>query len=148
MRSSALMSEMRINASSIAKTRPVAIETLASFNSSGTPTAMRCSDSHMKAKSMALSPPQAAARMSLGAFEQPVGERGQRQIEHRRGDIEVERQARGSRTHLRLAQQLDQAGDGNQRRFLEDELPAIAQAGDRVPHHLWRHDPAQQQGAG
>ena len=44
-----------------------------------------------------------------------------------------------------MAQELDEAGDRDQRQFLQRELPDVAEAGDRVAQHLRRDDAAEHQ---
>jgi hypothetical protein len=60
------------------------------------------------------------------------------------GDVEGEGLLGRAGGDLRLAQQLDEVGDRDQRRFLEDELPDIAHAGQGEAQDL-RHDDAAEQ---
>src|SRR5882757_5246315 len=134
------MPESRSSAMATAKRAPMATESAQSLSSSGTPLNSRAVVSTRKPSSM-LSPPDAAHGAHLAAAEQPRGGAGQHEVHRHGGDVEGEGLLGRAGGDLRLAQELDQAGHRDERRFLEDELPDIAHAGQGEAHDL-RHDDA------
>src|SRR5260370_20493224 len=136
------MPESRSSAMATAKRAPMATESAQSLSSSGTPLNSRAVVSTRKPSST-LGPPDAAHGAHFAAAEQPRGGAGQQQVDRHRGDVEREGMLGRAGGDLRLAQQLDQPGHRDQRRFLEDELPDIAHAGQGEAQHLRRDDAAE-----
>src|SRR3954447_22587659 len=136
---------MRMSASSIASTAPIATELKASFKVSGTPSMSLTKVSAMKARSTLSSPPQAAHGIILGALEAPGRDGGDQEIEPRRRDVERERLVGGAAPDCRLAQELDEPRDRDQRRLLQDELPDVAEARNCVAQHLRSDDAPEQE---
>src|SRR5258708_31362037 len=136
------MPESRSSAMATAKTAPMATESAQSLSSSGTPLNSRAVVSTRKPSSM-LGPPDATHGAHLAVAEQPGGAASQQEVDRHRGDVEGEGLLGRAGGDLRLAQQLDQSGHRDQRRFLEDELPDIAHAGQGEAQHLRRDDAAE-----
>ena len=130
----------------VASAAPTLTEMNVSSSVSGTPPNSCCMVSARKLRSIRRRC--AAHRPDLRPSEAGARESRRDQIKHEAGDVEIEWQMGGARADMDLPQDLGQAGDRDQRGFLQHLLPDIAHAGQREAQGARGDDPPQHRAAG